>query len=393
MAISLVDDLTGQFKSQALGEAAAKLGESEGSVLRGLQTASATILGGLASKIGQSGVMKQAFDLANSTFSDSKVFENVRGLFSGNAASDGGNNAGTKLLAMLFGGSQWKITDKISQAAGIRPSSATTLMSVAAPVVLGVLGKHVQEEHLDPAGFSSLLQRESSGIRGLLPPALSNLLGLSSPAVLQAPKTISPGRPAYWIWPLVGLVVLMLALVWIASRNLGQVAGVAQGAATQVRTAAAGLGDFFKTNLADGVDLNIPRNGIEARLLDFIKDPTRPVDAATWFEFDRLSFDANSSNLRADSQEQLFNIAAILKAYPNVHIRIGGYTDNTGDAAANLQLSQARANSVQEQLITMGINPDRLEAKGYGEGNPIADNSTDEGRARNRRISLRVTQK
>ena len=66
---------------------------------------------------------------------------------------------------------------------------------------------------------------------------------------------------------------------------------------------------------------------------------------------------------------------------------------NTGDAAANLQLSQQRAENVMGELTRLGVDPSRMSAKGYGEENPIADNSTAEGRQKNRRISLRVTEK
>jgi outer membrane protein OmpA-like peptidoglycan-associated protein len=139
--------------------------------------------------------------------------------------------------------------------------------------------------------------------------------------------------------------------------------------------------------------LNIPWNGVEARLLAFIQDPSKGVEPATWFDFDRLLFNTDSVTLRPESQEQLGNIAAILKAYPNVHIKIGGYTDNTGDPQSNLNLSQERANGVRAELVALGISPDRLEAQGYGEQFPVADNSTAEGRAKNRRVSMRVTQR
>ena len=125
---------------------------------------------------------------------------------------------------------------------------------------------------------------------------------------------------------------------------------------------------------------------MESRLLDSIPSPSLPIDHA-WFGFDRLSFDSNSATLRSESTEQLANIAQILKAYPTLHIMIGGFTDNAGDAAANLQLSQARANSVMQELIKMGIGAGRLEAEGYGETSPLADNSTEAGRLRNRRIA------
>ena len=76
-----------------------------------------------------------------------------------------------------------------------------------------------------------------------------------------------------------------------------------------------------------------------------------------------------------------------------MQVRIGGYTDNTGDPAANLQLSQQRADNVMGEISRLGVDPSRMSAKGYGEESPIADNSTEEGRQKNRRISLRVTGK
>ena len=141
------------------------------------------------------------------------------------------------------------------------------------------------------------------------------------------------------------------------------------------------------------MELNIPQNGIENKLITFITDPSKPVDETTWFNFDRLLFDTGQATLQPSSQEQLTNIAQILKAYPNVHVKIGGYTDNTGDPQANMTLSDARAKNVMDALVAQGVDASRLTSEGYGDQHPVADNSTEEGRALNRRIALRVTQK
>ena len=74
-------------------------------------------------------------------------------------------------------------------------------------------------------------------------------------------------------------------------------------------------------------------------------------------------------------------------------MKIGGYTDDTGDPAANQQLSQARAESVQAQLVADGVAAERIEAEGYGQAHPVATNETDAGRTKNRRIALRVVDK
>ena len=70
-------------------------------------------------------------------------------------------------------------------------------------------------------------------------------------------------------------------------------------------------------------------------------------------------------------------------------VKIGGYTDNTGNKEANLKLSQDRATNVMSELVKLGVGASRMEAEGYGEDHPVADNATEEGRAKNRRISLR----
>ncbi|GAB3808921.1 sodium-translocating pyrophosphatase [Spirosoma humi] len=152
------------------------------------------------------------------------------------------------------------------------------------------------------------------------------------------------------------------------------------------------LGAFSRQKLTSGVELNIPELGIENKLLTFIKSD-KAADKTTWFDFDRLTFETGKATLKPESQEQLKNIAEILKAYPAVNVKLGGYTDNTGKADSNLKLSQDRANSVRAELEKMDIDKDRLEAEGYGQEHPVASNDTKEGRAQNRRISIRVTKK
>jgi outer membrane protein OmpA-like peptidoglycan-associated protein len=160
-----------------------------------------------------------------------------------------------------------------------------------------------------------------------------------------------------------------------------------------IRNAANSAVDFVSRSLPGNISLRIPAGRMEDHLLAFIQDPSKTVDETTWFDFDRLLFDTNSAVLLPSSREQLNDLATILKVYPNVHVKIGGYTDTTGETAANQVLSQQRADTVKQQLVDMGISADRLEAQGYGEQFPIADNTTEEGRQKNRRISLRVTQK
>lgn len=153
------------------------------------------------------------------------------------------------------------------------------------------------------------------------------------------------------------------------------------------------LGKFLPVKLPNGVELNVPEFGIERKLIAFIEDKNKPVDTKTWFSFDRLDFETGSATLKPTSAEQLKNIAEIMKAFPKVKMKIGGYTDNVGNAADNLKLSQKRAENTKQEIVKLGVDAKRLEAEGYGEKFPVADNATEEGRAKNRRIDLRVTAK
>ncbi|MEO6037428.1 MAG: OmpA family protein, partial [Saprospiraceae bacterium] len=143
-----------------------------------------------------------------------------------------------------------------------------------------------------------------------------------------------------------------------------------------------------------GYSLQGALQGIESQLVAFIRDDSRQVDKTTWFNFDHLNFKTGSAELDLEySQQQLTNIYEVLKAFPKVRIKIGGYTDNVGKEAANQKLSQARAETVQNALIKMGNAKNRLTAEGYGSQHPVASNDTEEGRAQNRRTAIRVTEK
>lgn len=195
-------------------------------------------------------------------------------------------------------------------------------------------------------------------------------------------------------------VPLMMFGVFLVCTFAGKYCGkhtvkpVAEHAASVAAPAAVGpLGAFMGVKLPNGVELNVPELGVERKLIAFIEDASKPVDKTTWFTFDRLEFETASSKLKPESQEQLKNVAEIMKVYPKVALKIGGYTDNVGNPANNLTLSQKRAENTRQELVTLGVESSRLEAEGFGDQHPIADNTTEEGRQHNRRIDLRVTAK
>src|SRR5262249_51370525 len=103
-----------------------------------------------------------------------------------------------------------------------------------------------------------------------------------------------------------------------------------------------------------------------------------------------LRFGNGSSKLLPESEAKVNQIASTLKAYPDVHATVAGYTDDSGNAEKNMALSRNRADTVMAILIRKGVSGDRLNAEGYGQEDPIADNSTATGRAENRRVTVTV---
>jgi OmpA-OmpF porin, OOP family len=390
MPSSIFSSLFNTFDSHSIGEIASSFGESKLAVSEGLESSTACLLGGLANRAGDSTWVSQLFKLVSDAPADVNVSDLTSAISSPSRASSTVSSlldSGKRFLSLAFGGNQSAIFDAVGRSTGLRSSVVSSLMSMAAPLMMTALGRLVRDDHMNPTGLSRLLVQEGEGVRDLLPAGVSNLLNASPP------PTVTPGtRPvalgtipeptvrSRGLWWLIPALLLPLLLYW-GYRARHPVVPTAQ------------LNRFIIWRLPDNVSLNIPQNGVEARLLAFIQDPSKGVEPATWFDFDRLLFNTDSVTLRPESQEQLGNIAEILKAYPNDHIKIGGYTDNTGDPQSNLSLSQERANGVMAELVTLGISPDRLEAQGYGEQFPVADNSTEEGRAKNRRVSMRVTQK
>ena len=106
-----------------------------------------------------------------------------------------------------------------------------------------------------------------------------------------------------------------------------------------------------------------------------------------------IEFDFGKATIRASSSKSLDEAAKVLGEYPALRVLISGYTDDVGDRQKNIELSEARANSVKSYLVAKGLDTARIETHGAGPDNPIADNKTDKGRQQNRRIEFKLITK
>lgn len=144
------------------------------------------------------------------------------------------------------------------------------------------------------------------------------------------------------------------------------------------------------------IKLNAYNEGIEDQMVAFLnkgeyKTMTEDQLKEKWFNFDDLNFEHNTANVLPESQKQLDNIAQILTAYPDVKVKIGGYTDKTGDEAINKKISTDRAMAVKKFLEGKGLNKQIVDAEGYGSEFAVhSADASEELRLTDRKVALSI---
>ena len=135
----------------------------------------------------------------------------------------------------------------------------------------------------------------------------------------------------------------------------------------------------------------------DPRLADVMVELARPSESCRILQvcdviqLPGVNFGSGSDRLLPGFEGLLKDAATTLNKYPELVIEVAGHTDDVGDASLNQGLSERRAKTVMDYLIRYGVDPSRLSFRGYGESQPIANNTTLEGRAQNRRVELRIT--
>jgi OmpA-OmpF porin, OOP family len=386
--------------ASAIQSIASHLGTSERSILDGVQSSIATVVSGLSQKSGDRGFLSQVLQTASATPENAVTSALSSGSLTNPTSSFMTGSA--QFLSSIFGNKLAAISEALRSQTGLRSTAVSALLALGGQTVLGFLGSKVREGSINASTLPAFLAKESDALQGVLPAGF-HTVGTHkvdvNPVVAQSVQVEERRSILPW---LLGLLAAAILLGWLWTRSHQPVPAPVAGtqatppspvASTITSSTGTDLGALVDAKVCDGTMLRVPERGVEGKLLTFIQDPASTPNKTSWFDFDRLLFNTDSASLEPQSADQLNSIAGVLKACPAVHLTIGGYTDNTGDPANNLKLSQERANSVVAQLVTMGIASDRMVAKGYGDEHPVGDNATAEGRALNRRISMLVTAK
>ena len=412
MSSNLLELINENITGDIVSKLAEFLGESSDNTSSALSSAIPSILAGLVNKGTDTQGANTILSLLNQGSDVSGILNNLLTAFSGGEGTNKLLAVGAKLLNSIFGYKTDDVANLIANASGISKTSSNSLLGLLMPIIFGVLGKTVKAEGItSPAGLVSFLGKQSSFLKNLLPAGLGSILGIANLNDLgkKASKTAayvaeerSGGLLRFLPWL---LLPLLFVLGWWFLKNLEQ--PTAPTPKVSVPTVSAPdlsmppiippvvekISDFFEITLPSGYAIKGAKEGIENKLIGFIQDTGKAVDETLWFTMDGITFDTDKATIKPESNVQLTNIAEIMKAFPAVKIKIGGYTDNTGDAAANQVLSADRATAVKNALIGMGIDAGRIEAEGYGSAHPVASNETANGRQQNRRIDVRVLAK
>jgi OmpA-OmpF porin, OOP family len=404
MSINLVEMITKGLSGPLLSQLGSAIGGNADSTSRGLAGAVPAILGGLLNSSSTPSGASTLINLMSSGNHDG-LLGNLGSLLGGGNATQDLLKTGTGLLPSILGDRGNAVTDMIGSLSGLNRASSSSLLGMLAPLALGFITKHLRGSGgLNTSALTNLMSSQRSVIAAAAPAGLASALGMASlDGGSSAAATVadsSSGGVMKWI---IGLAVL--AAAFFALRNCQHsnveappappaVETPAPAPAPVVEPAPAAPSDGLTAyTLPDGSSIRASAAGLESQLLAFIADGTKPVDKTTWFTMDGLEFVTGSATLSDKSNAQLDAIAAILKGYPAVKLKVGGYTDNVGNAAANVKLSGERAASTVAALVARGIDASRLAGEGYGAEHPVADNATEQGRQHNRRIDVRVTAK
>lgn len=294
---------------------------------------------------------------------------------------------GKQVLGSLFGDKLGAVSGALSSASGVSSSSGASILAMAAPAVMGMLGKQLGS-NASPSGLLSLLAANKDAIAKFAPAGLLGALGLKSfdnltgKAAGMVEQAASTGAKK---WIPLAAIAAAIVLGYLAWQNCGQQAPPPTG------TISAAMKKVATLSLPGGSTLDVEQDTFLYNLVRYLGSADATVPKT--FIFDHLNFELATTTLTPPSLPTVNDLTRVLIAYPSAQVKLVGYTDSTGDAAANKDLSVARAKTVADLLAKGGVAASRMTTDGLGSANPVATNDTDEGRARNRRIELVVTQK
>lgn len=386
MSLNLIGLAKDYLTPDVLSKMSSLVGESPAATQKALGAIVPSLAGIACNQASTPGGASKILGLLNSSGLDSSVLNNFSGALNGGSATEGLLKTGSNLLNGLLGEKVGAVTNVIASSSGIQVFSATKLLGLAAPLLFGLPGKHVVSGEVTAATLPGLLGGHRDTIQQFAPAGLAGALGLSSNSALcgaatrlpaVSPLAMSVAKEGFPIWKwLLPLLAIVAVLLFFGIRSCNAPHGP----------------ELASITLPCGTVLSVEEGSFNYNLANFLMKAS-DSDLPKTFVFDHLNFDSATTRLTPESNPTVTNLIAIPKCYPNMQVGLDGYTDSTGDAAANKGLSVNRANAIRDLLVQDGVDTTRITTAGYGADKPIASNDNEEGRAKNRRTELVVVKK
>src|SRR5262249_36395451 len=331
MAEPLLTQLTSSIPPSTITQIATRLGVPEQSVSRGMALSAATVFAAMASKSADRSAMQLVIDTASRTPADAMTTGVNTGQFTDTASSL--MTSGRSFMSSLFNGSSTWAADLIGREAGLGAGATATMMALGAHSLLNYFGTRVRNGSMNASSLATFLASEAPAMRKMLPASFDDAFRTYFPRtesrVIDVNPVVAQGvqkERSFMPW-IAAAAVLAGALLygWYGVRH------------SQMREPLPSRplgtsGMVTPPPVAPAAPIYGPS---ETQFLGFITSSRAP-DMTTWFDFDSLYFDTGSATLKPQSNDELNSIAAILKAHPNVHAKIGGFTDNVGSTAGNM---------------------------------------------------------
>ena len=404
---NLVDMGREALKGDSIARISSTLHESERGVRQGFADAVPLSIAGLANQVDSEDRARSLLDgFRSGRVPQLDPADLERAVADPNAA-DRVVNASSPLLGQAFGNRLDTIVDGMASDSGLRRTSASKLLGLATPLVMGMVGKLALARHLDPRGLLGFLGEQRRFAAGALPAGLAGLMGPTVgrdwerarvPRMVEIPhRQVATSRS--WLPWVLGAVAVLALISWAVFRRVPRQMDIARAPvvtepatpATSAELPAPATEPAAAPQQGAPATQPLPESlqpgGMQALNVLIEGTDTLPQN----FVLSGLEYRFNSAELEPSSAAILDDVAATLKAYPSTTIRVEGHTDAIGSPAVNTQVSTGRAHAVKDYLIDQGVESDRIEAVGLGAERPVADNDTPEGRAQNRRTELVLT--
>ena len=396
------ESLKESISPQMLKTAAATLREDE----KGVASAVAVLLPSLLVRFMDQGETARVNETIREA-GNAELFDRRAEIFAGHGI-DGGMNLGERFENELVGAENKAYPNAVVAESGISAASADRLSGWVAAVIAGYVGHKIVRNNLSMSAVMAGLRQERGSVVKEIPVKVGRAAGISGMCSSSAPVAGRDGKKNNWlVWLIIVLIVVIIVFLSIRSCNRnggGEVVAVTENVtvvptAPAAQTAAAKEGlTFVEHKLPDGRTIRVAEGGCEDCMLKYLQSDayrkaTNEELSKNWIQFDKIDFMHDSETaLAGNSMEQLDNIAAILKNYPDVRIRIGGFADKTGTRAVNYEISKKRAEYIKSILVKDGIPADRISTEGFGkEFATVPADATAAQRAVDRSIAMRFT--